>query len=225
MSVIPVLLGLAAAVGVWLVATGVRGTRAGAGDSLGRQGLARQELGLGQSAIALALEKPLGERLTAPIRRWLSRQMKRLTPAGQAASFQRQLDFAGTPLGLDPAGVQTIRIAASAALGTIGLGLGVLIGSTVAMVIFVVLGLALGFYLPIAWLNQLVRERRAEIEAALPNALDVIAISMEAGLGLDRAMEQLVRHQEGPLTLLLARALPEIELGRPRADALDEMGA
>jgi tight adherence protein C len=185
--------------------------------------LARQELGLGQSAIALELEKPLGERLTAPIVRWFSRQMKRVTPAGQAASFQRQLDFAGNPFGLDPAGVQTIRIASAAALGTIGVGLGVLIGSTVALAIFLVLGLALGFYLPIAWLDQLVRERRAEIEAALPNALDVIAISMEAGLGLDRAAEQLVRHQEGPLTLLVARALREIELGRPRADALEEM--
>jgi tight adherence protein C len=50
-----------------------------------------------------------------------------------------------------------------------------------------------------------------------------VAISMEAGLGLDRALEQLVRHQEGPLTLLVARALREIELGRPRADALEDM--
>jgi tight adherence protein C len=219
----PILLGLAAAVGVLLVATGVRSTRTGDAASLARQRLARQELGLGQSAIALELEKPLGERLTAPIVRWFGKQMKRVTPAGQAANFQRQLDFAGNPLGLDPAGVQTIRIASAAALGTIGTGLGVLIGSTVALVVFLVLGLALGFYLPIAWLNQLVRERRAEIEAALPNALDVIAISMEAGLGLDRAAEQLVRHQEGPLTLLVARALREIELGRPRADALEEM--
>jgi tight adherence protein C len=219
----PILLGLAAAAGVWLVATGLRSTRTGDAASLARQRLARQELGLGQSAIALALEKPLGERLTAPIRNWFSTQMKRVTPAGQAANFQHQLDLAGNPFGLDPAGVQTLRIASAAALGTIGVGLGVLIGSTIALAIFLVLGLALGFYLPIAWLDQLVRERRAEIEAALPNALDVIAISMEAGLGLDRAAEQLVRHQEGPLTLLVARALREIELGRPRADALEEM--
>jgi len=223
MNLLPIFLGLAAAAGVWLVATGVRSTRTGDAASLARQRLARQELGLGQSAIALALEKPLRERLTAPIRLWFRKQMKRVTPAGQAANFQRQLDFAGNPLGLDPTGVQTIRVAVAAALGTIGVGLGVLIGSTLALGIFLVLGLALGFYLPIVWLNQLVRERRAEIEAALPNALDVIAISMEAGLGLDRAAEQLVRHQEGPLTLLVARALREIELGRPRADALEEM--
>ncbi len=223
MNLLPLIVGLAAAAGVWLVAAGVRSSQSGDATTLARQRLARQELGLGQSAIALELEKPLGERLTAPARRWLAKQMNRLTPAAQAATFQRELDFAGNPFGLDPAGVQTLRIAAGAALGTIGTALGVLVGSTFAIGVFLVGGFAIGFYLPVLWLDQLVRERRAEIEAALPNALDVVAISMEAGLGLDRALEQLVRHQEGPLTLLVARALREMELGRPRADALIEM--
>jgi hypothetical protein len=184
MNVIPILLGVAAAVGVWLVATGIRSTRTGDAASLARQRLARQELGLGQSAIALALEKPLGERLTAPVVSWFSRQMKRVTPAGQAANFQRQLDFAGNPLGLDPAGVQTIRIAAAAALGTIGLGLGVLIGSTIAIAIFLVLGLALGFNLPNVWLNQLVRDRRVEIEPAVRCGVDGMDIRIEARVGM-----------------------------------------
>ena len=223
MNVLPVVVGLIAAAGVWLLAAGLMGSSAGDAASLARQRLARQELGLGQSAIALELEKPLGERLTAPLRHWLGRQMNRLTPAAQAANFQRQLDFAGNPFGLDPAGVQTLRIAAAAGLGTIGTAMGYLLGSTFAIAIFLVVGVAVGFYLPVLWLDQLVRERRSEIEGALPNALDVVAISMEAGLGLDRALEQLVRHQEGPLTLLVARALREIELGRPRADALEEM--
>jgi tight adherence protein C len=223
MNALPILLGLAAAVGAWLIASGVRSSQAGDAATLARQRLARQELGLGQSAIALELEKPLGERLTAPMRRWLRRQITRLTPAAQAANFQRNLDFAGNPFGLDPAGVQTLRIVSAAALGTIGTAVGFLIGSPFALAIFLLVGVAVGFYLPVVWLDQLVRERRAEIEAALPNALDVIAISMESGLGLDRAAEQLVRHQEGPLTLLVARALREIELGRPRADALEEM--
>jgi tight adherence protein C len=223
MNLVTILVGLAAAAGVVLVATGMRNAQASDATSLARQRLARQELGLGQSAIALELEKPLGERLTAPMRRWLVRQMNRLTPAAQARNFQKQLDFAGNPFGLDPAGVQTLRIAMAAALGTIGTALGVFVGSTLALALFLVIGAAIGFYLPVLWLDQLVRERRAEIEAALPNALDVIAISMEAGLGLDRAAEQLVRHQEGPLTLLVARALREMELGRPRADALVDM--
>ena len=223
MNALPIFLGLVAAIGVWVAAAGYRASRAADAATLARQRLARQELGLGQSAIALELEKPLGERLMAPVRRWFARQVGRITPAQQAANFQRQLDFAGNPLGLDPAGVQTLRIAAAAAMGSIGTTLGVFVGSPITFAIFLLVGVAVGFYLPVLWLDQLVRERRAEIEAALPNALDVVAISMEAGLGLDRALEQLVRHQEGPLTLLVARALREIELGRPRGDALIEM--
>jgi tight adherence protein C len=223
MSYLPIVIGVAAAIGVYLLATGIVAARAGDATTLARQRLARQELGLGQNAIALELEKPLAERLFAPGRRWLARQMTRLTPTAQAASFRRQLEFAGDPLGLDPAGLQALRIAAAAGLGALGLALGVLIGSTFAVGVSVLVGVAIGFYLPVLWLDQLVRQRRAELEAALPNALDVVAISMEAGLGLDRALEQLVRHQEGPLTLLVARALREIELGRPRADALEQM--
>jgi tight adherence protein C len=223
MNVLPIVVGLIAAAGAWLIITGIRGARTGDAATLARQRLARQEIGLGQSAVALELEKPLGERLLQPLRKWFTRQMVRLTPATQAAAFRRSLDFVGAPFGLDPAGLQTLRIAGGAAFGTLGVGLGVLMGSSVALAIALLVGAILGFYLPVLWLDQLVRQRRAELESALPNALDVVAISMEAGLGLDRALEQLVRHQEGPLTLLVARALREIELGRPRAEALEEM--
>ena len=223
MTTIPILLGVAAAIGVGLVVAGMLAPRATDAATLLRERLIRQELGLGQSAIALQLERPLAERLMEPLRKAVSRQMNRLTPAAQAARFQRELDFIGNPFGLDPAGVQTLRIAAAAALGAIGTLLGILIGQPVTVVVALAIGAVLGFYLPMLYLRQLVSERRAQLEAVLPNALDVIAISMEAGLGLDRALEQLVRHQEGPLTLLVARALREIELGRPRADALNDM--
>jgi tight adherence protein C len=223
MNAMPIVIGLLAAVGVLLVTAGIRGARAGDAATLARQRLARQEIGLGQSALALELEKPLGERLLIPLRRWFARQAMRLTPASQAVIFQRNLDFVDAPLGLDPAGLQTLRIAGAAAFGTLGIALGVLIGSPLALAIALLGGAVFGFYLPVLWLDQLVRQRRAELESALPNALDVVAISMEAGLGLDRALEQLVRHQEGQLTLLVARALREIELGRPRAEALEDM--
>jgi tight adherence protein C len=223
MSGLPIVLGMIAAAGAWLLAAGFLAARSSDAATMARARLARQEIGLGQSAVALELEKPLSERLTAPLLRWLNHQAMRLTPAAQAANFRRQLDFVGAPLGLDPAGVQTLRIAAAAGLGALGIGLGVLLGAPIAIGLALLAGVAIGFYLPVVWLDQLVRERRAELEAALPNALDVVAISMEAGLGLDRALEQLVRHQEGPLTLLVARALREIELGRPRAEALEDM--
>ena len=218
MNALPIVIGIAAAVGAYVLTIGIIASRAADPTTLARERLARQEVGLGQSAVALQLEKPLVERLMAPLRRWMERQTMRMTPEAQAAHYRRQLDFAGNPLNLDPAGLQTLRIAAAAALGAIGTAIGMFLGTPIAIGIALVAGVAIGF-----WLEQLVRERRTELEASLPNALDVVAISMEAGLGLDRALEQLVRHQDDSLTLLVARALREIQLGRPRAAALVEM--
>jgi tight adherence protein C len=223
MNGLPLVVGIAAALGAYLLTIGIISSRAADATALARERLARQEVGLGQSAVALQLERPFLERLFGPLRRWLERQMMRMTPEAQAANFRRQLDFVGNPLGLDPAGLQTLRIAAAAALGAIGIAIGLFLGTPVAIGVALIIGVAAGFYLPVLWLDQLVRERRTELEASLPNALDVVAISMEAGLGLDRALEQLVRHQDDSLTLLVARALREIQLGRPRHKALEDM--
>lgn len=223
MNALPLLVGLIAALGAFILVLGIVGSRTSDAATLARERLARQDIGLGQSAVALELEKPFAQRLSSPARRWLERQMTRLTPAAQAAHFRRQLDFVGNPLRLDPAGIQTLRIAAAAALGAAGMVLGIIVGQPFVTGIGLLAGVVLGFYVPVLWLEQLVRDRRAEIETSLPNALDVVAISMEAGLGLDRAFEQLVRHQEDTLTLLIARALREVQLGRPRDQAFTEM--
>ena len=223
MNLLPLAIGIGAAAGAYLLTIGIIASRAADATALARERLARQEVGLGQSAVALELEKPFVERLFGPMRRWLDRQIMRMTPEAQASNFRRQLDFVGNPFSLDPASLQTLRIAAAAGLGAIGTAIGWFIGTPFSIVLALVVGVAAGFYLPVLWLDQLVRDRRAELEASLPNALDVVAISMEAGLGLDRALEQLVRHQDDSLTLLVARALREIQLGRDRADALEEM--
>ena len=223
MNLLPILIGLGAAVGAYLLTIGIIASRSMDPATLARERLARQEVGLGQSAVALELEKPLRERLFGPLQQWFQQQAMRLTPEVQAANFRRQLDFVGNPFNLDPAGVQTLRIAAAAGLGALGTLLGILVGGPFAIALALVIGVVAGFWLPVLWLDQLVRDRRIELEASLPNALDVVAISMEAGLGLDRALEQLVRHQDDSLTLLVARALREIQLGRPRSEALDDM--
>jgi tight adherence protein C len=225
MNALPLVIGLGAAIGAYLLTVGIIASRAADATALARERLSRQEIGLGQSAVALQLEKPFIERLLGPMRRWLEHQTMRMTPEAQAANFRRQLDFVGNPVSLDPAGLQTLRIAAAAAFGAIGTAIGMFIGTPFAIGVALLVGVVVGFYGPVVWLDQLVRLRRTELEASLPNALDVVAISMEAGLGLDRALEQLVRHQDDSLTLLVARALREIQLGRPRGQALEEMAA
>jgi len=224
MNALPLLLGLVAAGGVVVAVLGVRIAQASDAASLARERLARQDLALGGGSLAeLELTRPLRERLLQPVSKATTKLVNRWTPATQSARIQRQLDLAGNPLGLDPAGVQALRIASGAALGAIGTAIGLLVGQTGPLVFFLVVGVGVGFYLPVLWLDQAVRQRRARLEAVLPDALDVVAISMEAGLSLDRALEQLAKYQEGPFTDVVVRALREIELGRPRAEALDEM--
>ena len=157
MNALPLVIGVGAAIGAYLLTIGVIASRAADATALARERLARQEVGLGQSAVALQLEKPFTQRLFGPMRRWLDRQMLRLTPEAQAANFRRQLDFAGNPLNLDPASLQTLRIAAAAAFGAIGTAIGMFLGTPFAIGIALLGGVAVGFYLPVLWLDQLVR--------------------------------------------------------------------
>src|SRR5260370_34857533 len=95
--------------------------------------------------------------------------MNRLTPAAQAANFQRELDFAGNPFGLDPGGGQTLRIAAGAAVGTLGVALGVVAGATFAIGLFLLVGVGVGFYLPGLWLDPAGRPLAPGVLPPLPN--------------------------------------------------------
>src|SRR2546427_7222031 len=161
MNALPLIIGIAAAAGAYLLTIGIIAARAADATALARERLSRQEIGLGQSAVALQLEKPFLQRLFGPARRWLDRQTMRMTPEAQAANFRRQLDFVGNPLGLDPAGLQTLRIAAAAGLGAIGTAVGPFIGPPLAIGVSLVIGVALGVYLPVFWLDQLVPAKRA----------------------------------------------------------------
>src|SRR5213596_2237183 len=133
MNALPLIIGIAAAAGAYLLTIGIIAARAADATALARERLARQEVGLGQSAVALQLEKPFAQRLFGPMRRWLDRQTLRLTPEAQAANFRRQLDFAGNPFNLDPASLQTLRIAAAAALGAVGAAIGMFMGTPLSI--------------------------------------------------------------------------------------------
>jgi tight adherence protein C len=82
----------------------------------------------------------------------------------------------------------------------------------------------LGRYLPDVWLNNKIKGRQKELRLALPNALDLLTISVEAGLGFDAAIGRLVEKFHNALSDEFAQVLNEIRLGRPRLEALDDMG-
>jgi len=81
-----------------------------------------------------------------------------------------------------------------------------------------------GYFFPDLWLRQKVQRRQKEIKLALPNALDLLTISVEAGLGFDAALLRVTEKYKNALSEEFTQVLNEVRLGRPRLEALDDMG-
>ena len=86
-------------------------------------------------------------------------------------------------------------------------------------------GLALGFFVPDYWLSRRIRARQKAILLAIPDTLDLLTISVKAGLGFDAALGKVVEKTQGPLTDEFRRTLAEVRIGKARRDALREMVA
>jgi tight adherence protein C len=120
----------------------------------------------------------------------------------------------------------TTIIGAKGILGLGGLVLGVALGSAAApkyMFLLALLFGGLGALVPGLYLNTRVRSRQAAVSAELPDALDLLSVSVEAGLGFDGAVQKLTEHMEGPLIEEFELALGEIRIGEGRSEALKKM--
>ena len=152
---------------------------------------------------------------------WLRALALRMSPAGFAEKLQHRLDLAGNPDRWNPD-----RILAVKGLGLVVLGaLGMLLGSAspLRLLIFGAVAGAAGFFLPDVLLYNAGLKRQALIRAHLPDAMDMLTICVEAGLGFDAALAQVARNTSGPLAAEVARALQEMQIGKSRTEALRSM--
>ena len=118
------------------------------------------------------------------------------------------------------------RILAAKGLGLFLLGgLGALYGvRTIGLfVIGAVVGGAAGFFLPDVLLYNSGTKRQEKVQKALPDALDMLTVCVEAGLGFDAALAQVARNTIGPLAAEFSRVLQEIQIGKSRSQALRSM--
>jgi tight adherence protein C len=154
---------------------------------------------------------------------WAKSLAVRLSPSGVAGSLQRRLDLAG-----NPASWTADRILALKGIAIlIGAALGVLFGvhrPALALVYAAAAG-AIGFFLPDVLLYNAGIKRQALIVSALPDALDMMTVCVEAGLGFDGALAQVARNTKGPMAEEFARTLQEMQIGLSRAQALRGMVA
>ena len=142
----------------------------------------------------------------------------RLSPSSYGARLQRRLDLAG-----NPARWPAERVLAFKGVGLVfGVLLGALLGLKhgLGLPLFACIGGAAGFFLPDVLLRNAGEKRQVEILNGLPDALDMLTVCVEAGLGFDSALARVALNLEGPMAAECARVLQEMQFGMSRTEAL-----
>lgn len=166
------------------------------------------------------LSKPLSERAIAPVIMRVGSFMRRLTPVGYLERIQHKLLLGGLPGNLDAPSFVVIKLVTTIlgiVLAFLARGVG---GGGLQQVALFVLPIVMGFFGPDAWLARKVDERRTTMQKALPDVLDLLVISVEAGLGFDAALARVVGTVPGPLSEEFFRMLQETRVGVSRRDAM-----
>lgn len=165
-------------------------------------------------------ELPFSERLVVPLLGATRALGARLSPAGTGTRLQRGLEFAGNPASWTVErilGVKGALLLGFALVGGLLGGLGLR-----GLALAAALGAA-GFWLPDLLVYNAGLRRQTLIKRTLPDALDMLTVCVEAGLGFDGALLQVARNIEGPLAGEFARVLQEVQIGKPRGEALSAL--
>jgi len=160
-------------------------------------------------------------RVIAPTIRRLGRLARRLTPLDIYERLDQELVYAGNPPAWDAERVLAFKLFLPL-MGVAGAGLyGLLLQPPL---VFAIVGAflfgAVGYYVPEWILRSRSKERQHRIQLALPDSLDLMSITVEAGLAFDAALARVARNVQGPLGQELFRVVQEMQLGKSRADAL-----
>jgi len=164
------------------------------------------------------LDKPFAERVLEPLQARAVRLGRRLSGADTAERIRRKLDLAGNPAGWTVDRVLSGKVIGAVA-GLVGGLVFQLMLSSPAVKIVIVLGAAVvGFFAPNLYLYQKAHDRAERLQRDLPDAIDLLTISVESGLGFDAAVQQVARNTEGPLAEEFSRVLREMQIGQGRAE-------
>jgi tight adherence protein C len=172
----------------------------------------------------LELQQPFFERTVRPLAARLSGSVQRITSQSFAQKTARRLAMAGNPADLSV----TDWLGMKAVFALIGAGIGTLLALLIGLPIVVMLavgglGLGIGYIGPEFWLGRRVSGRQKQIIRMIPDSLDLLTISVRAGLGFDAALAKVVEKVKGPLSDEFRRALAEVRVGKTRRDALRDI--
>jgi len=194
-------------------------------DESVRARIDRYELNPARSLTELELQIPRAERLFGPPFRRIARLVRRITPVGRIEKAQTMLAQAGNPRNLtvqDFLGIKGVLALVGGAVAFLLLTF-LLHLDFLKLVLGVAVGLFGGFMLPDLWARQEIKKRQEAIQKFLPDAIDILAISVQAGQGFDGALETLSRRKQNPLTAEFDRFRMETQAGKARREALRDL--
>jgi tight adherence protein C len=177
------------------------------------------------SPIERELQRSLWDRVIQPAIKSVGQGMMKTTPGGAVDQARKKLETAGNPASLDVATFMVLK-AISLSAGVLGaVAVVTLWQSDAKMLVYAAAGIAffIGMTLPDSILDSTIKQRQYQITKALPDTIDLLVVSAEAGTGLDGALAQVVRRKPGPLADEFNRVLTEIRLGKRRREAWQDM--
>lgn len=163
-------------------------------------------------------------RVVSPFVKRLSLMLGQKSPAATMEKTRLKLAQAGNPSSMGP--VEFLGLRYVVALGLAGGAMALFIISGVGLTFGLLIGAVLGvfgFIMPNIWLDRKIKARRKEIMKSLPDAIDLLTISVESGLGFDPAMQRVAEKWDNFLTREFARVLSEMRIGKTKREALREM--
>ena len=175
----------------------------------------------------IELSQPFMDRIVYPTARRLGEIAIRFTPQNALAETALKLEMAGNPRGLEPTTFFSLRFIGGAIAGSFLFFIFLIAPSmspfSLRNLLITALFMLFGFFIPNLLLSSRIGRRQHEIQKSMPDALDLLTICVEAGLGFDAAMKKVQEKWENELALAFGRALQEIQLGKLRREALRDM--
>lgn len=218
--IIPLILALLAGAGVLLVFIAVAG-----GRSMDPVQARLTQLGTMQARNLeeMELQQPLFDRAIRPLSQRLASVTQRITSPRKLMSTDKRLAMAGHPAGMRSGDFLGLKLAVSVLTAILVAGGGLVAGNpTLAALLAIPLG-GLGFILPETWLSRRIRSRQKKILRAIPDTLDLLTVSVRAGLSFDGALAKVVEKTSGPLADEFRRSLAEVRVGKVRREALRDI--
>jgi tight adherence protein C len=172
----------------------------------------------------IELAQPFSQRVLLPLIQGSAQLFARFTPQRTLETTRHKLELAGNPNNWSATEFLGIRAIAAILLVALTFFLTMLTTIELPKRLLFIGGLGvLGYFLPVVWLGSRIRRRQDEVVKTLPDALDLLTISVEAGLPFDGAMQRVADKWDNELSRAFQRVLTELRIGKSRSDALRDM--